>query len=53
MVIPTAASAFYLKLLAGLTQTFRKEDARKKLMEAETPEALWKALLKATKGTIS
>ncbi len=53
MVIPTAASAFYLKLLAGLTQTFRKEDARKKLMAAKTPEALWKALLKATKGTIS
>lgn len=52
MVIPTAASAFYLKLLSGLTQTFRNEDAREKLFDADTPEALWKALLKTTKSTI-
>lgn len=53
MVIPTAASAFYLKLLSGLTQAFRKEDAREKLLAADTPEALWKTLVKATKTTIS
>ena len=53
MVIPTAASAFYLKLLAGLTQTFRKEDARKKLLAADSPQALWKTLLKATRNTIT
>lgn len=53
MVIPTAASAFYLKLLSGLTQTFRKEDAREKLFAAETPEALWKALLRTTKSSIT
>lgn len=52
MVIPTAASAFYLKLLSGLAQTFQKEEARDKLFEAETPEQLWKALVKATKSTI-
>jgi mannitol/fructose-specific phosphotransferase system IIA component (Ntr-type) len=52
MVIPTAASAFYLKLLAGLNQTFQKEEAREKLFEANTPEKLWKALVKATKATI-
>jgi mannitol/fructose-specific phosphotransferase system IIA component (Ntr-type) len=52
MVIPTAASAFYLKLLSGLAQTFQKDDAREKLFEADTPEKLWKALVKATKTTI-
>lgn len=52
MVIPTAASAFYLKLLSGLAQTFQKEEARDKLFEAETPEKLWKALIKVTKATI-
>lgn len=52
MVIPTAASAFYLKLLSGLTGTFRKEEARDKLFAADTPDALWKALIKATKATI-
>jgi mannitol/fructose-specific phosphotransferase system IIA component (Ntr-type) len=52
MVIPTAASAFYLKLLAGLNQSFQKEEAREKLFECDTPEKLWKALVKATKATI-
>jgi len=52
MVIPTAASAFYLKLLSGLTEAFREEDARDKLLKAPTPEALWTALLKTTKSTI-
>ena len=52
MVIPTAASAFYLKLLAGLARTFEKEENRKKLLEASTPEKLWKTLVKVTKSTI-
>jgi mannitol/fructose-specific phosphotransferase system IIA component (Ntr-type)/predicted RNA-binding Zn-ribbon protein involved in translation (DUF1610 family) len=52
MAIPTAASAFYLKLLAGLARTFEKEENRKKLLEATTPEKLWKTLLKLTKTTI-
>ena len=52
MVIPTAASAFYLKLLSGLTQAFQKDEAREKLMAAETPDALWKALLRTTKSKI-
>ena len=52
MVIPTAASAFYLKLLSGLNQTFQKDESREKLFEAETPEQLWKLLVKATKTTI-
>lgn len=52
LVIPTAASAFYLKLLAGLAQTFSDADARKALMGEESPEKLWKLLMKLTKKTI-
>ena len=52
MVIPTAASAFYLKLLSGLTEAFGAKEARESLLAAETPEKLWKALLHATKNTI-
>lgn len=52
IVIPTAASVFYLRLLAGLTQSFLKKEARDKLMNAQTPEDIWNALLKATRATI-
>ena len=53
MVIPTATSAFYLKLLSGLSQTFRDKDARNALMEAyKDPEALWKVLVKKTRKTV-
>jgi mannitol/fructose-specific phosphotransferase system IIA component (Ntr-type) len=52
IVIPTAASVFYLRLLAGLTQSFLKKDARDKLMRARTQEELWGNLLKATRTTI-
>ena len=53
MVIPTAASAFYLKLLSGLTQTFNEEEARETLLKASTPEELWKTLLKTTRVTVA
>ena len=53
MVIPTAASAFYLKLLSGLSQVFQKAENREKLLEAETSEKMWKALVKATRLAIS
>lgn len=52
MVIPTAASAFYLKLLAGLAETLSKADARKALTSEKDPEKLWKALAKVTRTTI-
>ncbi len=52
MVIPTAASAFYLKLLSGLSQVFQKPENRDKLLEAETPDKLWKALVKTTRLVI-
>ena len=52
IVIPTAASAFYLRLLSGLTQSFRDEEARELLLKAETADDLWKALNKATRISI-
>jgi mannitol/fructose-specific phosphotransferase system IIA component (Ntr-type)/predicted RNA-binding Zn-ribbon protein involved in translation (DUF1610 family) len=52
MVIPTAASAFYLKLLAGLSQVFQKAENRDKLLEADSAEKLWKALMKSTRLVI-
>jgi mannitol/fructose-specific phosphotransferase system IIA component (Ntr-type) len=52
IVIPTAASAFYLKLLAGLTQTFREDKNRELLLEADTPQDLWKALSRTTRVAI-
>jgi len=53
MVIPTATSAFYLKLLSGLSQTFRDIESRDALLAAaDDPEALWKALIKSTRKTI-
>ncbi|MDR2849158.1 MAG: PTS sugar transporter subunit IIA [Verrucomicrobiota bacterium] len=52
LTIPTAVSAFYLKLMSGLTETFLKEPNREALLAAETPEQLWKALTKATRYSI-
>jgi len=52
LLIPVAASSFYLKLLAGLTETFMKDDAREALLSAETQKKLWKAFLKVTKKNI-
>lgn len=52
MTIPTAASAFYLKLLSGLTESMMKAEARKAIMAEKTPEGLWKALVKQTRSTI-
>ena len=52
MMIPTAASAFYLKLLAGLADTFASADARNALLEEEDADGLWRALQKLTRSTI-
>jgi mannitol/fructose-specific phosphotransferase system IIA component (Ntr-type) len=52
IVIPTAASAFYLKLLSGLTETFMNEEARAALMSAEDQTAMWKTLVKVTRKAI-
>jgi mannitol/fructose-specific phosphotransferase system IIA component (Ntr-type) len=52
MVIPTAASAFYLKLISGLSQTFRQKDAREALLAAQDEEALWNTLVRHTRKVI-
>ncbi len=51
MVIPTATSAFYLKLIAGLSKTFREKEARELLLHASDEAELWKALIKSTRST--
>jgi len=52
IAIPTAASAFYLKLLAGLTEALQSEANRKRLLKADTPQKLMSALLQSTRKTI-
>ena len=51
-VIPVAVSAFYLRLMAGLTEAFSKQDNREILLSAALPADLWKAFMKATRYTI-
>lgn len=52
IVIPTAASVFYLRLLAGLTETFMNAEARKAIMIPKEPESLWAAFVKLTRSTV-
>jgi len=52
MVIPTAASAFYLKLLAGLTQSFSTAAERDILLKAKTQKELWETLVKGTRQMV-
>ena len=52
IVIPTPATAFYLRLLAGLVRTFESADARNALLDCEKPEQMWKMLIKLTRETI-
>jgi mannitol/fructose-specific phosphotransferase system IIA component (Ntr-type) len=50
--IPVAVSAFYLRLMSGLTQAFSKEANRKAVISAADSSALWKVLQKATRTTV-
>ena len=50
--IPVAVSAFYLRLMSGLIQTFGKAASRKAVLEAANAAALWKTLCKATRTTV-
>ena len=52
MTIPTAVSAFYLRLVAGLSETFLKEQNRAAILAATSQEALWKALVKVTRFSV-
>lgn len=44
IVIPSAASAFYLQLLSGLIEAFQDEEARKGLLACKTPDEVWGSL---------
>ena len=46
--IPSAGSAFFLKLMSDLMAVFRRKAGRAALLAAENPAALWKALERAT-----
>lgn len=50
--IPVAVSAFYLRLMGGLAQSFAKEANRTAVLEAVDAAALWKALQQATRATV-
>ncbi len=50
--IPVAVSAFYLRLMGGLAQSFEKEANREAVIEAADSAALWKALQKTTSKTV-
>ena len=50
--IPVAVSAFYLRLMAGLSQGLSKKDNWSALMAAKDAETLWKILCKATRNTV-
>lgn len=52
IVIPLAASAFYLQLIAGLMESFREPESRKKLLACKSQEKMWDALNKITKKHI-
>jgi len=52
IVIPLAASAFYLQLIAGLMDTFRDTKSRTRILNAKNEEKMWDALSKLTKKTI-
>ena len=50
--IPVAVSAFYLRLMSGLSEAFAKKENRDLLMAAKTPADLWKSFMKATRYNI-
>jgi Phosphotransferase system mannitol/fructose-specific IIA domain (Ntr-type) len=50
--IPSAVSAFYLRLLAALTESFTKDANRSAALESAAPKDLWKNLVKATRSSV-
>jgi mannitol/fructose-specific phosphotransferase system IIA component (Ntr-type)/DNA-directed RNA polymerase subunit RPC12/RpoP len=53
IVIPSAASAFYLRLLSGLIEAFQEEGARERLLESTTPDEAWENLNLISQKTVS
>ena len=52
IIIPSAASAFYLTLLSGLLQTFRNTSIRKSMLDSKSDKEMWLKLIKFTKDNI-
>jgi len=52
IVIPSAASVFYLQLLSGLIEAFREDSARKKLLACKNSDEMWTMLNTLTGKTI-
>lgn len=52
IVIPSAASVFYLQIISGLIETFWEDSARKKLLACKTSKEMWTALNTLTQKTI-
>ncbi len=50
--IPVAVSAFYLRLMAGLAQSFSKAEALDALLASTDKAAMWKTLVKATRHSV-
>ena len=53
LIIPVAASAFYLTLLAGLIEALHEKDSRDRLLDCETREEAWDTLKELTGEHIS
>ncbi len=51
-VIPVAVSAFYLRLMAGLTEALSKQENVTTLVTAKGSADLWKAFMRVTRHTI-
>ena len=52
LAIPTAVSAFYLRLVSGLADAFSKPQNREAILAASDQESLWKAIIKATRYAV-
>ena len=50
--IPVAVSAFYLRLMSGIIQSFSKKENLDAVLAAKDPASLWKTLVKATRHTV-
>lgn len=50
--IPSAGSAFFMKLMADLMAAFRRKSCRTDLLAATDSKALWRTLVNATKRVI-
>ncbi len=51
-VIPVAVSAFYLRLVATLCDTFKKKENLALVKSSTSPSELWKNLMKATRYSV-